>query len=237
MALNLPRLQRVVALVDRSGNPTIAFHQWWQSVAKAIENQVTDLLDLISRVTTNETDISSLDGRVGTSESAITAAQSDITALEAQDVAFASALAAETGSRIAADVALDTRVDSLEAFQAGTPALSSGVWTPTLTGMANVAASTAYQCQYLRIGDMVTASGKMDIQASSAGASTQIGISLPIASNFANSRQCGGAGAPFGANSAGPIYSDGTNDRAEFNYISADTANRGFSFSFTYRII
>lgn len=60
MALKLPRLQRLVALVDKVGNPTVAFHQWWQSVALAIENQVTDLLALIARTDVVETDISVL---------------------------------------------------------------------------------------------------------------------------------------------------------------------------------
>lgn len=62
MALKLPRLQRLVSITDKLGQPTVAFHQWWQSVALAIENQVLDLLALIARTETAETDIAALQG-------------------------------------------------------------------------------------------------------------------------------------------------------------------------------
>ena len=117
------------------------------------------------------------------------------------------------------------------------PVLSNGTYTPTLTGVANVASSSAAVCQYMRVGDVVTVSGKITIQATALLTSTSIGISLPVASSFANDFQCGGTGAPIGANSAGPIYADATNDRAEFNYVSADTTSRAFHFTFSYRVV
>lgn len=117
------------------------------------------------------------------------------------------------------------------------PVLSNGTYTPTLTSVANVASSSAAVCQYMRVGDVVTVSGKITIQATASLTSTSIGISLPVASSFADDFQCGGTGAPIGANSAGPIYADATNDRAEFNYVSADTTSRAFHFTFTYRVV
>ena len=39
---------------------------------------------------------------------------------------------------------------------------SDGVWTPTLTGVTNIAASTAYECQWLKVGSTVTFSGKLE---------------------------------------------------------------------------
>src|SRR5439155_66361 len=47
--------------------------------------------------------------------------------------------------------------------------LASGTYTPTLTNSVNVAASTAYTCQYLRVGSVVTVSGQMDIDPTGAG--------------------------------------------------------------------
>jgi hypothetical protein len=117
------------------------------------------------------------------------------------------------------------------------PTLASGTYTPTLTSVANVASSSASVCQFMRVGDVVTVSGKITIQATALLTSTQIGISLPVASAFANDFQCGGTGAPVGVNSSGPIYADATNARAEFNYISADMTSRAFHFSFTYRLV
>lgn len=117
------------------------------------------------------------------------------------------------------------------------PTLVNGTYTPTLTGVANVASSSAALCQYMCVGDVVTVSGKITIQATALLTSTSIGISLPVASSFANDFQCGGTGAPIGANSAGPIYADATNDRAEFNYVSADTTSRAFHFTFSYGVV
>jgi hypothetical protein len=62
MALKLPRLQRLVEIVADS-KPTLAFHRWWDTVASAIEDQVSDILDLIARVTSAETDLAALQAR------------------------------------------------------------------------------------------------------------------------------------------------------------------------------
>lgn len=37
----LPRLQRTIPIVDRAGNPALAFQRWWQSFAETIETQET----------------------------------------------------------------------------------------------------------------------------------------------------------------------------------------------------
>lgn len=114
-----------------------------------------------------------------------------------------------------------------------------GTYTPTLTGVANVAASTAYVCQYAREGVSVFVSGKVDIDPTSATTLTQLGISLPVASNFAAAENCGGtavASAVFGY--AAAIAADLTNDRAELAFTTAtDVANRSWAFSFQYVVI
>jgi len=115
------------------------------------------------------------------------------------------------------------------------PALASGTYTPTLTGVANIDAVTAYACKYLRVGNIVHVAGKMDVDAT-AVALTQIGISLPIASNLATDGDARG-----GASSLVPetmvIRGDAVNDRAEMIYTAVSTANHGVSFWFTYEII
>lgn len=114
-----------------------------------------------------------------------------------------------------------------------------GIYTPTLTNTANVSASTAYSCQYSRLGSVVTVSGKVDIDVVAATTLSTVGISLPIASNFANTNECGGtANSNAVASLSAAIYADSVNDRASLEFIStADTANRSFYFLFTYRII
>lgn len=108
-------------------------------------------------------------------------------------------------------------------------------YTPTLTNTTNVAASTARQCTYFRVGNVVTVSGQLDIDPTAIG-QIVLGISLPVASNFTTAFQLGGTGAATTVtdNAAG-IISDATNDRATLSYIAVDTTNHTVAFGFTYQ--
>jgi hypothetical protein len=123
-------------------------------------------------------------------------------------------------------------------IQIGTPlTTAAGTYTPTLTGTANVAASTAYECQYLRVGATVTVSGKVDVDPTSA-VDTQLGISLPISSNFGAIEDCAGVAAAFAvAGQSAVIQADTTNDRALMRWLAVNTANQNMFFTFTYQII
>lgn len=116
--------------------------------------------------------------------------------------------------------------------------LAAGIYTPTLTNVTNVFASTAYQCQYLRVGAVVLVSGKLDIDPTTTLTSTKLGISLPVASNLGAAEDCGGvAFASAIANQGAAILGDAANDRAQLEYIAADVTNQPMYFSFTYRVI
>ena len=117
-------------------------------------------------------------------------------------------------------------------------ATPSGVYTPTLTNVANLDASTAYQCQYLRLNDFVIVTGKVDIDPTLTATSTELGISLPIASNLGATEDC--AGVAFAATIAAQgaaILGDATNNRAQMQWISGDTTNQSMYFTFSYQII
>lgn len=136
-------------------------------------------------------------------------------------------------SDIPASIARDAEVTSaISALN-----LASGTYTPTLTNVANIDASTAFVCQYLRVGSVVTVSGAVAVDPTAGAASTQLGISLPIASNFANGEDCGGTAFALSVQQGGGIFADAANDRAELRFLANDTANRQFQFTFTYRII
>lgn len=118
------------------------------------------------------------------------------------------------------------------------PVLSSGTYTPTLTNVANLDASTAYQAQYMRVGNVVTVSGKVDLDPTTNLTVTQLGISLPIASNLGAREDC--AGTAFCTTVSGmgaAIRGDFTNDRAELTFVSSDINNQGMFFVFVYEII
>ena len=114
----------------------------------------------------------------------------------------------------------------------------SSTYTPTLTAVANVGASTAYVCQYARNGDSVTVSGKADVDPTLAATSTQLGISLPVASNFGAVQDCGGVAFASGIAAQGAaILADTANDRAQMQWVSGDITNQPMYFSFSYRVI
>jgi hypothetical protein len=116
--------------------------------------------------------------------------------------------------------------------------LDGGRYTPTLTNVANLDTSTAYELQWMRVGDVVTVSGKVDVNPTANATLTQLGISLPVPSNFAAQENCGGTGAVGGvAGMSAAILADTTNDRALLSFTSNDTTDRSMIFSFTYLVI
>jgi hypothetical protein len=114
--------------------------------------------------------------------------------------------------------------------------VSSGTWTPTLTNTTNIAASTAYACQYLRVGNTVSFSGKFSLDSTSTG-DTVMGMSIPIASAFSQEFHAGGVAASYAVQQSAAIFADATNDRLTIRLTITDTTNRDWFFSGSYQII
>jgi hypothetical protein len=115
--------------------------------------------------------------------------------------------------------------------------IESGTYTPTVAGLANVDATTANECQYMRVGDVVTVSGRISIDATATGTLTRVSCSLPIASTFTDEWNLGGTGsykASFSTNIVFSIY--GGSNFAEFRCYPSTTGNMLVPFSFTYII-
>lgn len=114
--------------------------------------------------------------------------------------------------------------------------IASGTYTPTLTSVLNVSASTAFTCQWMRVGNVVSVSGKLDMDPTSAGA-TELGISLPIASGLTALQQAGGTAVAISGGQAGFVYADPANDRVSLGVSSLlSSANDSWFFSFMYLI-
>ncbi len=111
----------------------------------------------------------------------------------------------------------------------------SGTYTPTLTNTTNLDASTAYLNQYMRVGSVVTVSGRVDMDPTATG-NTELGLTLPIASDVSGTEQVAGVFHGLGTTEPGVIFGDATNNRATFQHNAVGTANRTFYFTFTYRI-
>lgn len=115
----------------------------------------------------------------------------------------------------------------------------SGTYTPTLTNVSNLTSSTAFQCQYMRVGDVVTVSGSASITPTSSGVVTKLGLSLPVtpSPSFTGARMLGGTFASSNASQrAGVIYADTTNNRAELQVTADVSAGITIFFNFTYRV-
>lgn len=175
---------------------------------------------------------------VGTSPSITTA-----------DTINLSALTASTplkldGSKniISADIDLTTDVTgTLPIANGGTGLTSvSGTYTPTLTNTTNISASTAFVNMWFRVGDQVTVFGLANVDPTTAASTvTSLGVSLPVASNFAAFTDAAGVCTPTGAvvDNAGSVYADTTNDRAVVEWSTINSTNHGVYWSFTYRVI
>lgn len=114
-------------------------------------------------------------------------------------------------------------------------------YTPTLTGTANVdaAAVTGTDLYYERVGNFVTVRGVITVDPTTAGITTTLRITLPIASALTATQQLSGQGigSSIGA-TFGTILADATNDAAEFNFINGSaTSSTTYSIWFSYEIL
>lgn len=114
--------------------------------------------------------------------------------------------------------------------------IASGTYTPTLTAVTNVAASTSAACQWMRVGNVVTVSGSVSVTATAAGVAN-LAISLPIASALTLATQLGGTAAQVNGTAPAEIFADATNDRADARWTAVTAAAQRFSFSFTYVVL
>jgi hypothetical protein len=118
----------------------------------------------------------------------------------------------------------------------------SGTYTPTLTNVTNVAASTTGVCQYMRVGNVVTVSGQLSINPTTASANTVLRMTLPIASSFTGtSRALGGTAASITSGTYGQSLAilgfTSATGQAEFRGDPTVATDQDYAFSFTYRII
>lgn len=118
-----------------------------------------------------------------------------------------------------------------------TTLIDSGTYTPTITNSVNVSASAASQCQWKRVGNMVTVSGSVNITPTATG-DTQFRVTLPVASNFAATSNAGGAGmdrqfpyAPVG------VSADSALDVVLMQFNPTNLGIRAVTFTFSYLVI
>jgi hypothetical protein len=116
----------------------------------------------------------------------------------------------------------------------------SGTYTPTLTNGANVDASTAYVGQWIRVGNVVTVSGRVDVDPTTAGVLTTLGMSFPIASAITLVTQAAGSAAndgSFNSVRTAAMFGDAANDRVTFQLFTDTPVNEAYFYHYTYVIV
>jgi hypothetical protein len=117
--------------------------------------------------------------------------------------------------------------------------VNSGRYTPTITGVANVASSGTNSAHYTRVGNTVTVSGYVTITATAAApTATAFRITLPIASNMTSGTDCAGAASANRTGAQVPVIvtGDPTNDQAYFDFNASSTSVFTVSYTFQYEV-
>ena len=113
----------------------------------------------------------------------------------------------------------------------------ANLYQPTLTAVANISASSPYNTtMYQKTGNIVKVYGRLQLTPTTASSTTtQLGISLPLPSNFTGEADASGIGSTaFGI--VASLFADSANDRITLQFQSPNTANNIISFHFQYII-
>lgn len=118
--------------------------------------------------------------------------------------------------------------------------LISGFGTPTATDISNVDASIPGEEHYQRVGNIVTVTGTIEIDATAANTATEVHLSFPIASAISSQTQ--GSGLITSQTSAttastGYILASIANDRAILTITPQTTSNTIYSYTYSYRVL
>ena len=114
---------------------------------------------------------------------------------------------------------------------------ASGRYTPVLTNVTNMAASTSAVCNWSRSGRVVTVAGQITLDPTTTAVSSEVGISLPIPSAFTAITDCAGTACATVVKESGGITADAANDRAALKWLPTDVASRLYAFTFSYYVL
>lgn len=117
--------------------------------------------------------------------------------------------------------------------------LAASTYSPTRSAESNLDANvTPSSAQYMRVGNVVTVSGRVTGVDPTAAGAASFELSLPIASNIGAVEDC--AGVAFSGTIAGQgaaVTGSVANNTAVFSWIAVDTTSQSWSYTYSYEVI
>lgn len=116
MPLRLPRLQRLAAITERDGSPSRAFHQWFDTYGKNIEDAFAQLEATVTAIAAAQAAADAANAAAATAEAAAATAQSaaDAVSLETSlNTSYVTGLtltASDAGTNATITISAHTRV-------------------------------------------------------------------------------------------------------------------------------
>lgn len=113
---------------------------------------------------------------------------------------------------------------------------SSGTWLPSVTSTTNLSAASAYVGQWIRIGNVVTASGRIDVDPTAADV-TVLSLTLPVNTAFSSVADAAGVAFAPGIAGQGAALRGIVPGTVAMEWIAVDTSNQSMYYTFTYKVI
>lgn len=110
-----------------------------------------------------------------------------------------------------------------------------GTWSPVLTNTTNISASVTNTCQYIRVGNVVTVSGFIQVDPIATGA-VQLDLSVPVSVDFTGFSQASGFARTDNGDISGIVQANSGLDTLSLVMTATTTNNRNVAFHATYRI-
>lgn len=143
----------------------------------------------------------------------------------------ASVAAGDAASVATAQGYTDTEIADL-------PVTASGGYSPVTSASVNLDSDpTAAPTQWLRVGDIVTVAGRVTVDITASATPTSFKLTLPIASNFADTSEAGGTAASTSVAGQVAAIKAMTGGDVTFEWVSIGTASQEMFYSFTYQIV
>lgn len=112
-----------------------------------------------------------------------------------------------------------------------------GQYTPVTVGLVNIDTVTAYTCQYMQVGTVVSVSGRLNIDVTAAANPAQVSIALPIPSAFTEVSNCAGIAYSKATGETAEITADIVNLVALMDWTATSAAANDWSFHFEYSLV